>query len=92
MFQHVALGQQGFGEGHGPGDWGSASRLSIARKPAKGAGIMSKAPAPKPWIDAIHAYVPGKSAGADGRPLIKLSANENPLGTSERALEARAAT
>ena len=39
-------------------------------------------PTPKPWIDAIHAYVPGRSAGADGRPLIKLSANENPLGTS----------
>ncbi|MCJ2186679.1 histidinol-phosphate transaminase [Novosphingobium beihaiensis] len=47
-------------------------------------------PVPKPWIEAIHAYVPGKSAGKDGRPLIKLSANENPLGTSERALAARA--
>ena len=51
---------------------------------------MSKLPTPKPWISAIHAYVPGKSAGADGRPLIKLSANENPLGTSEAALAARA--
>lgn len=48
------------------------------------------APSPKPWIEAIHAYVPGKSAGKDGRPLIKLSANENPLGTSEAALAARA--
>lgn len=48
------------------------------------------APSPKPWIAAIHAYIPGKSAGADGRPLIKLSANENPLGTSPRALAARA--
>ena len=47
-------------------------------------------PVPKPWISAIHAYVPGKSAGKDGRPLIKLSANENPLGTSEKALAARA--
>lgn len=46
-------------------------------------------PVPKPWIDAIHAYVPGKSAGADGRPLVKLSANENPLGTSPAALKAR---
>ena len=45
----------------------------------------------KPWIEAIHAYVPGKSAGADGRPLVKLSANENPLGTSPQALAARAA-
>jgi len=50
---------------------------------------MANAPVPKPWIDAIHAYVPGKSAGADGRPLIKLSANENPLGTSPAALLAR---
>jgi histidinol-phosphate aminotransferase len=48
------------------------------------------APVPKPWIAAIHAYVPGKSAGKDGRPLIKLSANENPLGTSPRALAAKA--
>ncbi len=63
--------------------------LSIARKPAKGACTMTKAPAPKPWIEAIHAYVPGKAAGADGRPLVKLSANENPLGTSAQALAAR---
>lgn len=48
------------------------------------------APTPKSWISEIHAYVPGKSAGADGRPLIKLSANENPLGTSPAALAARA--
>jgi histidinol-phosphate aminotransferase len=45
---------------------------------------------PKDWIRAIHAYVPGKSAGLDGQPLIKLSANENPLGTSGAAVEARA--
>ena len=47
-------------------------------------------PEVKPWIDAIHAYVPGKSKAADGRPLAKLSANENPLGTSDAALTARA--
>jgi histidinol-phosphate aminotransferase len=52
---------------------------------------LAKAPTPKPWIEAIHAYVPGKSKGKDGRPLIKLSANENPLGTSETALAAKAA-
>ncbi|MDP3908480.1 histidinol-phosphate transaminase [Novosphingobium sp.] len=52
---------------------------------------MAEAPTPKPWIEAIHAYVPGKSTGADGRPLIKLSANENPLGCSAHALAARAA-
>ena len=53
---------------------------------------MSQGPIPKSWISAIHAYVPGKSTGADGRPLIKLSANENPLGTSPAALAARAFT
>lgn len=47
-------------------------------------------PQVKPWIAAIHAYVPGKSKAADGRALAKLSANENPLGTSEAALAARA--
>ncbi|WP_425594345.1 histidinol-phosphate transaminase [Qipengyuania gelatinilytica] len=44
----------------------------------------------KPWIEKIHAYVPGKSKGADGRELIKLSANENPLGCSEAVLAALA--
>jgi len=44
----------------------------------------------KPWIAAIHAYVPGKSHADDGRELVKLSANENPLGTSSAALAARA--
>ena len=47
---------------------------------------------PKPWISGIAPYVPGKSAGADGRPLIKLSANENPLGTGEKAREAFSAS
>ena len=47
-------------------------------------------PQPKPWIAAIHAYVPGKTTGDDGRELIKLSANENPLGTSALAKAARA--
>ncbi len=52
-------------------------------------------PVPKPWISAIHAYVPGKSAAdfvrADGVVPVKLSANENPLGTSPLALDARSA-
>ncbi len=50
---------------------------------------MAIRPTLKPWIEGIHAYVPGKSAGADGTPLVKLSANENPLGTSSAALAAR---
>lgn len=53
--------------------------------------IIKPAPQPKPWIEKIHAYVPGKSKGKDGRPLLKLSANENPLGTSPAALAAKAA-
>ncbi len=49
---------------------------------------MTNAPTPKPWITGIHAYVPGPARGRDGRELIKLSANENPLGTSPAALAA----
>ncbi|MDJ0642840.1 MAG: histidinol-phosphate transaminase [Erythrobacter sp.] len=49
---------------------------------------MTGRPTPKPWINAIHAYVPGKATASDGRPLVKLSANENPLGTSPAALTA----
>lgn len=47
-------------------------------------------PEPKPWIGEIHAYVPGKSKSASGKPLVKLSANENPLGSSPAALAALA--
>jgi len=61
-----------------------------ANSPRTMAQAPNSQPVPKPWIAAIHAYVPGKSAGKDGRPLIKLSANENPLGTSAKALAARA--
>lgn len=49
-------------------------------------------PEMKPYIAAIKAYVPGKSASGDGKPLVKLSANENPLGTSPKAMEALAIT
>ena len=40
---------------------------------------------PKPWIEAIAPYVPGRSTTDDGRKVAKLSSNENPLGTSEAA-------
>jgi histidinol-phosphate aminotransferase len=43
---------------------------------------------PKPWIDEIAPYVPGRSTTNDGRKVAKVSSNENPLGTSP---EARAA-
>lgn len=42
-------------------------------------------PVPKSWISGIAPYVPGKAANADGKPVLKLSANENPLGTSPAA-------
>ena len=50
------------------------------------------APQVKPWIDAIHAYVPGKAKLAGVAAPIKLSSNENPLGPSPRAIAALAAT
>ena len=50
--------------------------------------LMAKRPEMKPWIAQLKPYVPGKSAGLDGKPLVKLSANENPLGCSPAALEA----
>jgi histidinol-phosphate aminotransferase len=45
-------------------------------------------PVPKPWIDAIAPYVPGRSTDDSGRKLIKLSANENPLGMSDAVVRA----
>jgi histidinol-phosphate aminotransferase len=45
---------------------------------------MSK-PTPKPWIMDIHPYIPGKSTTDSGAKAIKLSSNENPLGTSDAA-------
>ncbi len=45
-------------------------------------------PKVKPYVDEIMAYVPGKSATSEGRKLIKLSANESPLGASPAALKA----
>ncbi len=46
------------------------------------------APAPKPWIMDIAPYIPGRSTTDDGRKAVKLSSNENPLGTSPKAREA----
>ena len=46
---------------------------------------MTRTLQPKPWIDAIAPYVPGRSTTDDGRKVAKLSSNENPLGTSEQA-------
>ena len=67
--------------------------LDLGRTAVKRRGMTdaTETLVPKPWISGIAPYVPGKSAGADGRPLIKLSANENPLGTGEKARAAFAA-
>ncbi len=46
------------------------------------------APQPNPWIMAIAPYVPGRSTTDDGRKVAKLSSNENPLGTSQKARDA----
>ncbi len=48
-------------------------------------------PVPKPGIMDIHAYVPGKAKVEGVENPIKLSANENVLGSSPKALEAYAA-
>jgi len=45
-------------------------------------------PAPKPGIMDIHAYVPGKATAQGVENPIKLSANENILGSSPKAREA----
>lgn len=52
-----------------------------------GAAMIS-GPTPKPWIQAIAPYVPGRATTDDGRKVAKLSSNENPLGTSPTAREA----
>lgn len=47
--------------------------------------MTQTAPQPKPWILDIAPYVPGRSSAAGDAPVIKLSSNENPLGTSAEA-------
>ena len=47
-----------------------------------------KRPVPQPGILKIAPYVPGRSDTPDGVKLVKLSANESPLGASPRAIEA----
>ena len=54
--------------------------------------MTNAAPQMKPWIAAMHAYVPGKSSlGATGGavPVVaRLSSNENPWGPSPKAVAA----
>ena len=45
-------------------------------------------PNPKPWIMDIAPYIPGRSTTDGTGPIVKLSSNENPLGTSPEAAAA----
>ncbi|HSI40487.1 MAG TPA: histidinol-phosphate transaminase [Xanthobacteraceae bacterium] len=45
-------------------------------------------PQPRPGVWAVEAYVPGRAHAGGGGRVFKLSANENPLGPSPKALEA----
>jgi len=52
--------------------------------------MTSNLPQPKPGINDIAIYVPGKSAAPEGVRLFKLSSNESPVGPSQKALDAYA--
>jgi histidinol-phosphate aminotransferase len=45
-------------------------------------------PLPKPWVMAIAPYVPGRASIDGDAAVVKLSSNENPLGTSRQAIAA----
>jgi histidinol-phosphate aminotransferase len=48
----------------------------------------SAVPEMKPWIAAMHAYVPGKAKIGDRPVVARLASNENPFGPSPRAIAA----
>ncbi len=73
------------------GKWGTPSGLSIGGELVYARALMTGQPTPKPWIAAIHAYVPGKSRSADGRPLVKALGQREPARHQPRGAEARAA-
>ncbi len=49
---------------------------------------MSEKPEALPQLEGIHIYVPGEEAPSVNGRSYKLASNENPLGSSARALEA----
>ncbi len=65
-------------------------RLFFSGRSFTAHAMTARIPQAKPWISAIQAYVPGKAKADDGRELVKLSANENPLGCSPAATAALA--
>ncbi len=50
--------------------------------------VEEERPQPRPGVLDIEAYVPGKSTAPGVARVIKLSANETPLGPSPRAIDA----
>jgi histidinol-phosphate aminotransferase len=62
----------------------------MSENPSTDVRARASRPMPKPGILDIHAYVPGKSSAEGVAEPVKLSANENPLGTSPLAREAYA--
>ena len=64
------------------------SKLSLENTQNPTIPTAMAGPRPKSWIAAITPYAPGRSKSASGASLIKLSSNENPLGTSARAARA----
>ena len=65
-----------------------AAQPTAAKLRAASPAGAGRAPAPRPGILDIAAYVPGKSALPGTGPIVKLSSNETPLGPSPKALEA----
>jgi histidinol-phosphate aminotransferase len=64
---------------------GGAFGQAFRRAPISANARGMTAPAPKPWIDAIAPYVPGRATTDSGKAAAKLSSNENPLGTGAAA-------
>jgi len=52
---------------------------------------MKTAPAMKPYVADLQAYVPGKASIGDRPVVAKLSSNENPFGPSPKAVDAMTA-
>ena len=75
---------------HGGGARAHDPALSMNASAPRAARIMT-GPQPKEWIKAIQPYVPGKATTDSGTKAAKLSSNENPLGTSDKARAAFAA-
>lgn len=50
--------------------------------------LTNMRPSPRPGVERIQAYVPGKSEATGGTKTFKLSSNETPLGPSKKAIAA----